>query len=145
MTTEQLNLCLAAAAVVLTFLAVVVALNTLSYMRGRDLEIDTRSGWVEIHKAMINLRVQRELVLLQNRVESYGLTSPISPDALITDYTLASAQLRAQLDRLNDDPLIIELAAFLDENKLTSEWQTNEFVAAFDKFVHKVALKSRPK
>jgi hypothetical protein len=63
---------------------------------------------------------------------------------LIASYTSAFAQLRAQLDRLNDDPLIIELAAFLDENKLTSQWQGNGFVEPFDAFVHRVALKSRP-
>ena len=63
----------------------------------------------------------------------------------IADYTLAAAQLRAQLDRLNNDPLIVELANFLDENKLTAQWQADDYTLEFDKFVHGVAMKSRPK
>jgi hypothetical protein len=95
MTTENLNLCLAGAAIGLTFLAFVVALKTLDYMRNRDLEMDTRSGWIEIHKAMINLRVQREFILLPNKMAAVGVPAPISAASSIKDYTLAAAQLRA--------------------------------------------------
>jgi hypothetical protein len=141
MTTEQLNLLLASAAVVLTLAAVIIALNTLGYMRDRDLEMDTRNGWVEIHKAMINLRVQREFVMLRERLPYF---SGDSEQAEVKDYTLAAAQLRAQLDRLNDDELILKLAEFLDANVLTAQWQSTAYAPAFDDFVHKVALKSRP-
>lgn len=73
-----------------------------------------------------------------------GVSAPTQP-GLISNYTLASAQPRAQLDRLNDDPLIVELANFLDENKLTAQWQADDYAPKFDKFVHSVAMKSRPK
>jgi hypothetical protein len=63
----------------------------------------------------------------------------------VRDYTLASAQLRGQLDRLNDDPLIVELALFLDDHKLEAQWQTAEYENTFNSFAQKVALKSRPK
>jgi hypothetical protein len=116
-------------------------------MRGRDLELDTRNGWIEIHKAMINLRVQRALVMLQNSaLDAYIMTgSPNAAEGPIRDYTLAAAQLRAQLDRLNDDPLIVAIADFLDRNILTAQWQTSEYETRFDAFVHSVAMKSRPK
>jgi hypothetical protein len=70
MTLEQLNLCLGIAALLVAAAAFIVALNTLSYMRSRDLELDIRNGWIEVHKAMVNLRVQRELVLLPMKMTS---------------------------------------------------------------------------
>jgi hypothetical protein len=143
MSTENLNLLLATVAVVLTAVAVIVAIKTLGYMRGRDLEMDTRSGWIEIHKAMINLRVQREFVMSELGMVHVSKSGGL--DQGIKDYTLASTQLRSQLDRLNDEPLIVELAGFLDANVLTAKWQTEAFQKAFDGFVHKVAFKARPK
>jgi hypothetical protein len=59
--------------------AFVVAMNTLEYMRGRDLELGLRNGWIEIHKAMVELRVRRELVLLQNKMAQYSLSIPAQP------------------------------------------------------------------
>jgi len=134
--TEHLNLILAVSTVILAILAVAIAFLTLSYMRGRDLEVDTRSGWIEIHKAMINLRVQRAFVMLQLGALGGGEN--------VKGYTLASAQLRAQLDRLNDDPLVVAIAEFLDNNILATQWQTPQFEKEFDAFVHKVAFKARP-
>jgi hypothetical protein len=153
MSTEKLNLWLAAAATLLTAVAVVltgvalkVASKTLNYMRGRDLEVDTRTGWIEIHKAMVNLRVQRSFVMLaQSAMGAYLAGGPNQAEERIRSYTLAAAQLRGQLDRLNDDPLVVEVAEFLDENISTTQWQTAEYEKAFDAFVHKVAFKSRPR
>jgi len=153
MSAENLNLVLAGAATLLTAVAAVltgialkVAIKTLKYMRGRDLEVDTRTGWIEIHKAMVNLRVQRSFVMLaQGAMGAYLAGGPNQAEERIKSYTLAAAQLRAQLDRLNDDPLIVEVAEFLDGNVLTKQWQTVEYEKSFDRFVHKVALKSRPK
>jgi hypothetical protein len=127
-------------------LAYRISTITLTYMRGRDLELDTRNGWIEIHKAMVNLRVQREFVnLARGAMGAYMAGSPNQFEERIRDVTLATAQLRAQLDRLNDDPLINELAVFLDENKLTAQWQADDYAPKFDAFVHRVAIKSRPK
>jgi hypothetical protein len=136
MSNETLTLLLAGLTVLLAIIAIVVARETLSYMRGRDLEVDTRNGWIEIHRAMIRLRVQRAFIMLPN---------PWGPDPKDSrDYTLAAAQLRGQLDRLNDDPLVVEIASFLDDNVLTEKWQQPQYEKAFDTFVHKVAMKSRP-
>jgi hypothetical protein len=145
MSTEDRNLWLAGATVLLTILAVVVAIGTLRYMRGRDSEVDIRTGWIEIHKAMVNLRVQRAFVMSQKgAMGAYTSGSPNPFEERQRDYVLATAQLRGQLDRLNDEPLIIELSAFLDNNKLMEQWQTDEYEKQFDAFAHKVALKSRP-
>jgi hypothetical protein len=141
---DVLTLLFAGLAVLFGFLAYRIGRITLTYMRGRDFELDTRNGWIEIHKAMVNLRVHRELIMLPGKMAAFGVSAPSQPGA-IADYSLAAAQLRAQLDRLNDDPLIIELANFLDDNKLTAQWQADEYAQKFDKFVYSVAMKSRPK
>lgn len=142
--TENLNLLLAALTVLLAVFATAVALQTLTYMRRRDLELDTRNGWIEIHKAMVNLRVRRELVMLPAKMDVLNSSGAWNTGSLVSDYTLASAQLRGQLDRLNDDPLIVELAAFLEANIATAQWQTPQYQTEFDSFAHKVAMKSRP-
>jgi|HubBroStandDraft_4_1064222.scaffolds.fasta_scaffold08664_4 hypothetical protein len=141
MTPEQTNLLLAAAAAVLTMVAVIIASNTLTYMRRRDLELDTRNGWIEIHKAMINLRVQREFVMLRDKLPHYNADAVHDE---VKDYTLASAQLRGQLDRLNDDELLVKISEFLNANQWTQQWQRPEFLPPYDTFVHEVALKARP-
>ena len=51
----------------------------------KDLEIDLRNGWIEKHKAMVELRAWRELVLLQNKMVQYGAPSPIAPASVIAD------------------------------------------------------------
>ncbi len=142
---DLLTLLFAALSVLFAILAWHIARITLTYMRGRDLELDNRNGWIEVHKAMINLRVQRELIMLPAKLAARGVLSPIQSADGIKDYTLAAAQLRSQLDRLNDDPLIVELATFLDDNGQTALWQADTFVTKFDSFVHSVAFKSRPK
>jgi hypothetical protein len=114
-------------------------------MRGRDLEVDTRNDWIEIHKAMINLRVQRSLVLSSPRGSYVSGSGPNPLQERINDYTLAAAQLQGQLDRLNDDPLLVELSTFLSKNSQMDQWQTKEYEMQFDEFVHRVALKSRPR
>lgn len=144
MSTENLNLLLAAVTVVLAILAVIVAIQTLRYMRGRDLEVDTRNGWIEIHKAMVNLRVQRSLVMLPSVMGGYSAAVTSSADA-ISNYTLANSQLIGQLDRLNDDPLLEKISEFLNANLLTKDWQTPQYQTEFDKFAKQVALKARPK
>jgi hypothetical protein len=133
-----LNLLLAGLTLSLAWVTFKLAKQTLSYTKTRDLELDTRNGWIEIHKAMVNLRVQRAFVMLPSPLG--GNTNEV-----ITNYTLATSQLRGQLDRLNDDPLLIQVSDFLNDNFLTKDWQTERFEKQFDAFVHQVALKSRPK
>jgi hypothetical protein len=57
---------------------------------------------------------------------------------------VATSQLRAQLERLNDDPLLLDTGKFIDENRGMEQWQTDEYQKQFDAFAHQVALKSRP-
>ena len=140
-----LSVLFAALAVLFGYLAWRIGKFTLTYMRVCDWELDTRNGWIEIDKAMINLRVQREYIVLPAKMAALGIPSPIQSADGIKDYTLAAAQLRSQLDRLNDDPLIVELTGFLDDNILSAQWQADEFAPKFDTFVHRVALKFSPK
>jgi len=73
MSTEVRILWLTFATVVLAALAFIVAFQTLTYMHRHDSETDTRGGWTEIHKAMVNLRVQRGFVLAQRgAMGAYG-------------------------------------------------------------------------
>jgi len=143
---DGLTVLFAGLAVLFGALAFVISLITLTYMRGRDLEVDTRNGWIEIHKAMVNLRVQRMLVMLPAAMmAAFGVTAPVNSADSIKDYTLGAAQLRGQLDRLNDDPLVVEIGNFLDANKATTDWQTAKYETDFDAFAKRVAAKSRPK
>jgi hypothetical protein len=57
-----------------------------------DLELDTRNGWIEIHKAMVNLRVHRELIMLPGKMAALGVSAPTQP-GVIADYTLAAAHM----------------------------------------------------
>jgi hypothetical protein len=146
MSTENLNLLLAAVTVVLAIPAVVVAIQTLGYMRGRDLEVDNRSGWIEVHRAMVNLEVQREFVLQQrSQMGAYSSDLPNRYTEHLREFLEAYAQLRGQLDRLNDDPLGDEIARFLEANRSDDQWQSKEYEVAFGEFARKAAMKSRPK
>jgi hypothetical protein len=143
---DFLNLLFAGLAVLFGFLAYQVGKITLTYMRGRDLELDNRNGWIELHKAMVNLRVERTFVLAQRGARGgYSSSAPNPFEERKRDYDLATAQLRGQLDRLNDDPLIVDLAAFLEDNQDMEKWQTDDYEKKFDEFAHSVAMKSRPK
>lgn len=141
---DVLTLLFAALSVLFAILAWRISRITLTYMRGRDLELDTRSGWIEIHKAMLNLRVHRDYVMLPSKMAQRGIMLPTQQDSLRC-YALGVVQLRGQLDRLNDDPLIVKLAEFLDVNQLAAQWQSDDYQRDFDAFVHDVAMKSRPK
>jgi hypothetical protein len=144
MSATGINLLLAALTILLAIIATLIGFRTLQYMRSRDAEVDTRNAWVEVHKAMINLRVEWTFVMAQlGKIGRYpqGATGP--SDVGVREYTLARAQLRGQLDRVNEaDPLIIGLANFLDENLMTAKWQTTQYQTAFDGFVHQVAAKT---
>jgi hypothetical protein len=143
--TESLNILLAALTLLMAWVTFQLGRRTLSYMRDRDFELDTRNGWIEIHKAMVNLRVQRELIMMHiGSLGGYG-AGPSEASERIAAYTLAGSQLLGQLDRLNDDPLLKEISAFLEDNILTKDWQRPEYPVKFDAFAKRVAFKSRPK
>jgi hypothetical protein len=150
-TTERLNILLAVLAVLLAALTLLLAWvayklsrQTLSYMRDRDLELDTRNAWIEIHKAMVNLRTHAAIIRVGTVLVGYGPSEANTADA-VTNFTLARSQLVGQLHRLNDDPLLLEISEFLLSNLLTKDWQTTAFEEKFDAFAKRVALKARPK
>jgi hypothetical protein len=149
-TAERLNILLAILTVLLAALTLFLAWvayklseRTLSYMKDRDLELDTRNGWIEIHKAMIALRTHGALVMLPSVMGGYGPST--DPVDTITNYTMARSQLLGQLDRLNDDPLLVQISEFMNAHLLSKDWQTKAFEERFDMFAKQVALKARPK
>jgi hypothetical protein len=149
-TTERLNillavltLLLAALTLFLAWVAYKLSQRTLSYMRDRDLELDTRNGWIEIHKAMIALRTHGALIMLPSVMGGYGPVTDMADS--ITNYTTARSQLLGQLDRLNDDPLLVQISEFMNAHLLSQDWQTKAFENQFDAFAKQVALKARPK
>jgi hypothetical protein len=112
----------------LTLIAVAVAISTVAYMRYRDWQVDTRNRWIEIHRAMINLRAQREFVLKErSQMGAYSTSSPNLFEERQRDYALATEQLRAQLDRLNDDPLLATIDKFLEDHKDMNQWETDDY------------------
>jgi hypothetical protein len=127
-----LTLLLAALTLFLAWVAYKLSERTLSYMKDRDLELDTRNGWIEIHKAMIALRTHGALVMLPSAIGAYG---PLTdPGEAITNYTTARSQLLGQLDRLNDDPLLVQISEFMNAHLLSRDWQTKAFEDQFDAF-----------
>jgi hypothetical protein len=92
---------------------------------------------------MIALRTHGALIMLPGVMGGYG---PMTDTAdSITNYTLARSQLLGQLDRLNDDPLLVEISEFMNAHLLSKDWQTKTFEEQFDNFAKQVALKARPK
>ena len=145
--TETLNILLALLTLSLAWVTYKLGQRSLSYMKDRDFELDTRNGWIEIHKAMVNLRAHRSFVMLPSVMGPLGAYGPFggkNTDEVIANYTLANSQLIGQLDRLNDDPLLLEISEFLSANLLSKDWQTEEFANQFDSFKAQVALKARP-
>jgi hypothetical protein len=147
MSTENLNLMLAGLIVLLAIIAVVIAWGTLRYMRSHDLKIETRNGWIELHKSMVNLQVHRKIALIQimePEAHPGGAGLGLNVD-LQKPFSLAAAQLRGQLDRLNEDPLIVEIAQFLDEKEPLARWQMPGYGARLEALSDNVAQKCRPK
>jgi hypothetical protein len=144
MSTDKLNLIVAVAAAVFALVALVISFWTLRYMRGRDHEVDTRAGWAEIHKAMVAERVQRAYYLIARQE---GDDSPLSNQELerFREHDLANEQLRGQLERVNDDPLVETLKELLLANRTIDSLRSSGFTKTFNEIFQKVAIKARPR
>jgi hypothetical protein len=128
----------------LSLIAVFIALRWYEYTRRRDAETDARRPWIELHKSMVDVRAKRAMVQV-SQPGAHAASGPSSFVELQKDYALAVAQLQGQLDRLNDNPLQVEISEFLKvSNKPTAYWQTPEYETTFDSLCQKVAMKSRP-
>jgi len=120
-------------------LGVIIAWRQLSYAKNRDKALDIRKSWEKIHKAMLEFRFRREML---NNPPPWAN----EPDAVALAATLAALALnniRGQLDRTPDSPLVTEITDFLEDNLTAAKWRANDFIGPFDKFAHEAALKAR--
>lgn len=106
----------------------------LRYMKRRDKTLDERSGWAEVHKAMLEFRFRREI--LNNPKWQDGGTAVIKASE-------ALHKLKGQLDRTPDSPLVIQLAKLLDDNSKAEQWRSVAFEEQFDTYTKQVAIKAR--
>jgi hypothetical protein len=129
--------------VLIALLALFVAWQALSYARFRDRELDKRNEWIQIHKAIVNVRVYRSFAVSPLDTEVWDIPAALNESrSRVRDYVLAHSQLRAELERVGDDPLITKLAAFLDSD---NQWREPDFETTLDSLSQEVALKSRSK
>ena len=120
-------------------LGVIIAWRQLSYAKNRDKALDIRKSWGKIHETMVEFRFRREML---NNPPPWAN----EPDAVALAATLAALALnniRGQLDRTPDSPLVTEITDFLEDNLTAAKWRANDFIGPFDKFAHEAALKAR--
>jgi hypothetical protein len=119
--------------------------QAMSYTRRRDSEVDARNSWVELHKAMVDVRAKRAIAMIQ--VGQQGAHSGSGPSSFVElqkGFALAVAQLRGQLDRLDSEPTRVEISEVLKgDNKPLAYWQSPEYEVVFESLCQKVATKSR--
>jgi hypothetical protein len=116
----------------------IVSWLQLRYMKRRDHELDIRNGWVEIHKLMRTFRFKRELL---NNKES--LNQPNS-SAFAMEALESLHNLKGQLDRMPDGPLVDQIADLLRKNWQSDQWRAKPFEVVFDNYARQVALLTRP-
>ncbi|MGO8720961.1 MAG: hypothetical protein ACLQMO_17365 [Acidobacteriaceae bacterium] len=116
----------------------IVSWLQLRYMKRRDHELDIRNGWVEIHKLMRTFRFKRELLLNKENLKQSN-RSGFDMDALESLHNL-----KGQLDRMPDGPLVDQIADLLRKNWQYHQWKAKPFEAAFDQYAREVALLTRP-
>ena len=114
----------------------IIAGLQLRYAKKRDRSLDIRNSWEKIHKAMFEFRLRREVL---NNPKLYAKENGLA--ALETFEALHN--LKGQLDRTPDSPLVIEITNFLDDNSSVEKWRADDFAARFDVFAHEAALKAR--
>ena len=121
-----------------TIVGLIVSWLQLRYMQRRDKELDIRNGWTETHKLMMNFRFKREL-LNQQEFATYPKSLEVVPAV-----SESLHQLKGQLDRMPDCPLVEQLADFLHTNWEADKWRSVDFEKPFDAYAKQVALLSRP-
>jgi hypothetical protein len=116
----------------------IIAWRQLVYAQQRDKDLDIRNGWTETHKLIMTFRFKREILNAP-----FNADYPRSADAAIA--ALESLHnLKGQLDRMPDCPLVEQIADFLNSNWQPEEWRSPEFVNKFDEYAKQVALLTRP-
>jgi hypothetical protein len=112
-----------------------IAWLQLRYAKKRDKELDIRNSWEKIHKVMMEFRFRRECLNSPPPGQHAGMWIAETLEAL--------HNIRGQLERTPDSPLVIEIKTFLANNWKAEQWRAAAFTEQFDKFVHEAASKSR--
>jgi hypothetical protein len=123
----------------IAIVGLIISWLQLRYMQRRDADLDIRNGWTETHKLMMTFRFKRGSLQM-----SYFATSSARADAAIAA-SESLHNLKGQLDRMPDDPLVEQLADFLHTNWEAEKWRSPEFEQQFDEYAKKVALLTQPK
>lgn len=111
-----------------------IALRQLSYAKKRDKAIDIRNSWEKIHKAMLEFRFRRFLL---NHPPGHKSTMALASEAMESLHNI-----KGQLDRTPDSPLVTEIATFLNDHESAEQWRSDAFADRFDQLAKEAALKS---
>ena len=114
----------------------IIAWLQLRYAKNRDKTLDIRNSWEKIHHAMLEFRLRREVL---NHPDHWAK----EPGAAALEAFEALHNIKGQLDRTPDSPLVTAIATFLDDNWNADKWRADNFTEPFDKFAHEAALKAR--
>jgi hypothetical protein len=114
----------------------IIAGLQLRYAKNRDKTLDIRNSWEKVHKAMFEFRFRREMLNNPHPCAK-------EPGEAAIEAMEALHNIRGQLDRAPDSPLVTEIVSFLDDNLTADKWRAADFTATFDKFVREAALKAR--
>jgi hypothetical protein len=133
----------ASTALVIAGVGLIVSWLQYLYMKKRDRDVDIRNGWTETHKLMVTFRFKRDVwklnlsaFLSDSHASKYAEAGLVAMEAL--------HNLKGQLDRLPDSPLVEQLANFLHDNWESEKWMSDEFQKPFDEYAKRVALLTQP-
>lgn len=125
-------------AIEIALIGLFISWRQLRYMQRRDRDLDIRNVWVETHKLMLTFRFRRELLNLPD-FHAY----PKSAEGAIA-VSESLHNLKGQLDRMPDCPLVEEMATFLHTNMQSEQWRSAAFQQQFDQYAQQVADFARP-
>lgn len=123
----------------IALVGLVVSWLQYRYMKKRDRDIDIRDGWTETHKLMMAFRFKRDV---------WNLNLSAFPNSKYAEAGLIALEslhdLKGQLDRMPDCPLVEQIASFLHDNWESEKWMSKEFQDPFDEYAKQVAMLTRP-
>lgn len=115
-----------------------IGLQQLRYYKKQDAILDARNQWEKVHKAMMEFRFRRGVLVMPRLIGQTG----IYPENVV-EAAHSLHMLRGELDRAPDSPLVAQIAELLNANPSPEQWRADEFAPKFDKLAHEAALKSR--
>jgi hypothetical protein len=120
----------------IAIVGLIVSWWQLRYAKKRDRAIDARNSWTELHKLMTSFRFKRELL---NQTE---LTYPKFGEAILVA-SESLHDLKGQIDRMADSPLVNQIAGFLIDHWQAEKWRSSDFQKQFDEYARQVAFLTR--